>query len=99
MRENNVTGLAAAKLSTGNAGGSQMLLQKSNGNFFIVLWNEPVLYNESTQTPITNKPSSVTADFGQTFTKSTFMTLSLAPAQSALLRAPAHRQSASPRIL
>jgi hypothetical protein len=46
---------------------AEAVSEAANGNFYIVLWNEAVLYNESTQTPITMTPSPVTAHFGHAF--------------------------------
>ena len=51
-----VTGLTTrGGTPCGNSGGPtcgsfQVLLQKSSGTFYIVLWNEPNLWNESTLT-------------------------------------------------
>ena len=49
--------------STGNT----LLLEKSNGTFDIVLWNEPVLWNAATRSENTIATTSVTVNLGGTF--------------------------------
>ena len=63
-----VSGLATPSGSwpTGDAGGYSALFQKSNGNFEIVLWNEPQIWNYASQLPVTPTPSSLTVNFGLT---------------------------------
>jgi trimeric autotransporter adhesin len=64
---------------TGSAGGSlsyalsgmpptshDMVLAKSDGSKDIVLWAEPVLWNQSTQSAVTSTPSTVTVTFDRT---------------------------------
>lgn len=46
------------------ASGNSMLLQKNDGRFVLVLWNETSIWNRATGTPITNPPATVKLDFG-----------------------------------
>ena len=64
-----VTGLPAV---TGSypllgAGGYAALFQKSNGNFFIPVWNEAYIWDAATGTENTPPTSTVTVTFGRTF--------------------------------
>ena len=45
--------------------GNQLLLQKSNGTFDLVLWGEPSIYNPSTDTEIAAPHDTVTVNFAQ----------------------------------
>ena len=45
--------------------GNQLLLQKSNGAFDLVLWGEPSIYNPSTDTEIAAPKDTVTVNFAQ----------------------------------
>jgi hypothetical protein len=70
------TGANAETFATGSlsytttglpASGSNVLLQKSSGAYDIVLWNEPDIWNENTDTPITAPTSNVTVNLGATY--------------------------------
>ena len=56
-----VTGLP----STGN----NMLMEKSNGAYDIVVWNEPQIWNESTGTEITAPTVNVNVELGKTYSE------------------------------
>ena len=60
-----VAGLPAYNGST-QGGGYSLLFQKSNGRFEIIVWNEPVIYNESTNSPVTPTAVPVTVNLGGT---------------------------------
>ena len=45
--------------------GNQLLLQKSNGAFDLVLWGEPKIYNPTTDTEIAAPNDTVTVNFAQ----------------------------------
>ena len=49
--------------STGNT----MLMEKSNGAYDVVVWNEPQIWNESTGTEITAPTVNVTVQLGNTY--------------------------------
>jgi S-formylglutathione hydrolase FrmB len=50
----------------GAGGGFSTLLEKTNGNFEILIWKEPAIWNDSTHAPITPSNSSITVAFGLT---------------------------------
>jgi trimeric autotransporter adhesin len=47
-------------------GGQQLLLEKSNGTFDLVLWTEPVIWNSSTESEIAAPIANITVDFATT---------------------------------
>ncbi|MGH1573397.1 DUF4214 domain-containing protein [Methylobacterium sp. P31] len=47
--------------------GHTYLTQKSDGSFQIIAWNEPDIWNETTDTPITAASTPVTVSLGQIF--------------------------------
>ena len=47
-------------------GGQQLLLEKSNGTFDLVLWTEPVIWNSSTDSEIAAPIANTTVDFATT---------------------------------
>ena len=49
-------------------GGYAMLFQKSNGRFYIPVWNEPQIWNATTNSEITPSTVNVTVNLGKTFT-------------------------------
>ena len=53
---------------TGSAGSYSALLEKSNGHFEIVLWNEASIYDTATNTEIMPPTSNVVLDLGTTAT-------------------------------
>jgi hypothetical protein len=60
-----ITGLPPS----GAGGGFSFLLQKSNGTFEIMVWNEPPIWNDATHAPIAPPSSPLTISLGQTATK------------------------------
>jgi hypothetical protein len=69
---NNAQSFAAGSLpytlSNLPATGNSLLMQKASGVFDLVVWNEPVLWNEATLTERTIAPTNVTVNLGKTFT-------------------------------
>jgi hypothetical protein len=70
------TGANAATFQTGTLNatinglpstGNTMVLEKSNGAFDIVIWNEPTVWNETTMTEVFPASVSVTVNFGSTY--------------------------------
>lgn len=51
-------------LSNMPASGSSMVLGKSNGAYELVVWAEPKLWNDSTDTEVSNPTQTVTVDLG-----------------------------------
>jgi enterochelin esterase-like enzyme len=51
---------------TGTLGGFSGLFQKSNGNYYIIIWNEPQIWNATTHAPVTPSTSSLTVNLGLT---------------------------------
>ena len=49
------------------ANGNTVLLEKSNGTFDLVVWAEPQDWNESTHSPVTVPPSTVTVGLGAAY--------------------------------
>lgn len=45
---------------------NSLLLQKKDGRFVLVLWNETSIWNRATGTPVTNPPARINVDFGAT---------------------------------
>lgn len=58
-----VSNLPAQNFPT-QGGGFSMLFQKSNGHFFIIVWNEPPIWNNSTNSEITPSTVSATVSLG-----------------------------------
>lgn len=48
---------------------SNLLLQKSNGDFELVVWNEPDIWNQTTHAAITVAPTTVTLSLDRTYTE------------------------------
>ncbi len=48
------------------ANGNQLLLEKSNGTFDLVLWAEAQIWNPTTETEVVATTETTTVDFGQT---------------------------------
>lgn len=46
--------------------GNGLLLQKTNGDVVLALWNEVPIWNRATGTPVSNPPAKVEIDFGET---------------------------------
>ena len=61
-----VTGLPAYDGNT-QGGGNSLLLQKTSGNFYIVVWNEPQIWDQAGRVAITPSTVPVTVNFGSTF--------------------------------
>jgi len=61
------TGSLAFSISNLPDAGNDMLLEKSNGAFDLVVWNEPQLWNSSTNTEVTVGSTPVTVTFGTTY--------------------------------
>jgi hypothetical protein len=57
-----VTGLTQA-----GAAGSSLALSKSDGSTFLVVWNEPPLWNAQANTPLTAPNDMVTVSFGKRY--------------------------------
>ena len=49
--------------------GNNMLMEKSNGAYDIVVWNEPQIWNESTGTEITAPTVNVNVELGKTYSE------------------------------
>ena len=49
--------------------GNNMLMEKANGAYDIVVWNEPQIWNESTGTEITSPTVNVTVQLGKTYSE------------------------------
>jgi Zn-dependent membrane protease YugP len=47
--------------------GNHMLMQEANGNFDIVVWNEPVIWNDAKNLDLNVAAQNVTVDLGSTF--------------------------------
>ena len=71
------TGSTAATFTTGSLNytisnlpstGNSLLMEKSNGAYDIVVWNEPQVWNATTETDIAVAPTTVTVNLGGTFT-------------------------------
>jgi hypothetical protein len=69
-------GVSAATFSTGTlnysvsglpSSGNHMLMQESNGNFDIVLWNEPAIWDDANSRDLTSAAQNVTVSLGGTF--------------------------------
>jgi hypothetical protein len=58
--------LTSLPSNTGTTGGYQLLLQKSDGSFWLALWNEQPLNNTSTGADLTVAPVSITLTIGET---------------------------------
>jgi hypothetical protein len=43
---------------------NSLLLQKKDGRFVLALWNETLIWNRATGTPLTSPPARVELDFG-----------------------------------
>ena len=70
------TGAQASTFTTGSlnytvsglpATGSSMLMEKSSGVYDLVLWNEPQIWNASTNTEVTAAAAKVTVNLGASF--------------------------------
>jgi len=70
------TGSTATSFTTGTLNysisglpttGSSLLMEKSNGAYDIVVWNEPHVWNSTTETEVAVAPTTVTVNLGGTF--------------------------------
>lgn len=59
-----LSGMPAPTTGVSGSGGQQVLLQKSDGSFWLVLWNEQALNNTSTGADISIAPVSITLTLG-----------------------------------
>ncbi|SDB82364.1 calcium-binding protein [Paraburkholderia lycopersici] len=57
-------GTLAYTLSDMPASANSLLLQKKDGRFVLALWNETLIWNRATGTPLTSPPARVGLDFG-----------------------------------
>jgi hypothetical protein len=47
--------------------GSSLVLEKSSGEYDVVLWAEPTIWNATTHTPVSDAPNTVTVSFAAPF--------------------------------
>ena len=61
-----ISGLPAYNAGAAQGGGNSLLLQKSNGHYFLIVWNEPQIYNESSG-EVTPPAVPIRINFGSSF--------------------------------
>ena len=63
-----IDGLPPKYLPVNSAGGNSFLLQRSDGRWYIVIWNEPNIFNASSKTDIVPPPTPLLVHFGASMT-------------------------------